>query len=162
MYCNNCGAELIEGSAFCNKCGCSCNLNKENINTNTNSNSNGNSNRNSNGNSTFYFDENFDVKLNKAISKMNVLAIISFVLGILSVGIQIFIYIPILNIPAIICSVISLAQISTNKSQTGKEFAISGLILAIIGILIFIVVIAIILFAYFLFSASHINHFRMW
>lgn len=96
-YCTHCGAELLDEAVLCPKCGCWCD--KEVSTTTT------------------------EVT---EIPKLNVRALVGFILALVSVIPYINIF-GMISIAGVILSSIGLSQINIDRRYTGKAFAIVGL-----------------------------------
>ena len=106
MFCSNCGKDVANDMKFCDKCGNRLYNETESLEVN-----------------------NTDGQMNTK-PKLNIMALVGFILGCVSLLINFW---GIVGIIALVFSIVGYAQIS-NNSEGGKGLAIGGIILGAIGI----------------------------
>ena len=109
MFCSKCGKDMPNGATFCDNCGNSLQgEQKQPVQNTTNT-------------------------YNKEVAepKLNIMAIVGFILGCVSLLIN---FAGIVGMVALVFSIVGLTQINNNGGK-GKGFAIVGIILGAVGVI---------------------------
>lgn len=109
MYCSKCGKDVANGATFCDNCGNRLYNEQEQPTQNT---------------TNIY---------QQAVSKpkLNIMALVGFILGCVSFLINFW---GIVGMVALVFSIVGFTQIN-NNGESGKGFAIAGMILGAIGVI---------------------------
>ena len=102
MVCKKCGMEATPDAAFCNYCGCKLDHPQQST-----------------------------AQQAESKQKSNIMAIVGFILGCVSLLINFW---GIVGIVALIFSIVGIVQIN-NSGEKGKGFAICGIILGVLGVI---------------------------